>query len=128
MPDLDTQSIDSQLNNLRSSISDLGHRIDSHKTTTAATLSGGVFLLLLAAGAAYDLVAGKSAVWLALGMTREDLIWVASGLGGGAMLLLALSFVRLRGRDRSLDARLDRMEQEYAELLEHKDGSGGSRY
>ena len=115
------ESFDAQLKKLRSSISDLGHQLDSYKTKTAAALGGGVFLLLLAAGAAYDLIGRKSGAWLTLGVTRETLVWTASALGGGAIVLLLGAFVRIRRRDSNLDARLDQMERDYAELLERRD-------
>lgn len=120
---LDPDSVqprDAQLEKLRSSISDLGHQVDSYKTKTAAALGGGVFLLLLAAGSAYDLAANKSASWLMLGVTRETLAWVAYGVGGFAIVLVVLALIRIRRRDVTLDVRLDQMEQEYAEMLEHE--------
>jgi hypothetical protein len=114
------ESIDTQLTNLRSSISDLAHQIDLYKTKTGAALGGGVFMLLLAAGASYDLIAGKAAAWSMIGLTHQTLLSIAIGLVVGAVLLLALGLVRLKRRDASLDTRLDQMEQEYAVLLELK--------
>jgi hypothetical protein len=114
------ESIDTQLTNLRSSISDLAHQIDLYKTKTGAALGGGVFLLLLAAGAYYDLIAGKAAAWSMIGLTHQTLLSIATGLVVGAIVLLALGLVRLKRRDANLDTRLDQMEQEYAELLELK--------
>lgn len=128
MPDPDNvEPFDAQLKNLRSSISDLGHQVDSYKTKSAAALGGGVFLLLLAVGAAYDLVARKSGAWGTLGVARETLVWIACGLGGGAIVLLLFAFVRVRRRDSNLDARLDQLEQEYAELLDRRDAIARSR-
>ena len=119
MPDPDTaESVDAHLVTLRSSISDLGHDIDLYKAKTGAALGGGVFLLLLAAGAAYDLITGNSTAWLALGITRQTLTSILVGLAGVAIILLGLALVRLKRRDTSLEMKLDRMEQEYAELLE----------
>lgn len=114
------ESIDTQLTNLRSSISDLAHQIDLYKTKTGAALGGGVFLFLLAAGAYYDLIAGKAAAWSMIGLTHQTLLSIATGLVVGAIVLLTLGLVRLRRRDANLDTRLDQMEQEYAELLELK--------
>jgi hypothetical protein len=128
MPDPENvEAFDAQLKILRSSISDLGHEADSKKALTAAALGGGVFLLLLAAGAAYDLIVHKGDAWLTLGMTRETLTWAAGALGGGAIVLLLFGFVRVSTRDTNLDARLDQMEQEYAELLECRDAVARSR-
>ena len=120
------ESLDAQLKNLRSSISDLGYQVDSFKTKTAAALGLGVFLLLLAAGAAYDLVTAKRGVWLMLGVGREALVWIASGLGGIAASLLLVGFRRVRRSDDSEKARLEQMEHEYAELVERRDAGARS--
>jgi hypothetical protein len=117
------ESIDAQLTNLRSSISDLAYAIDLYKTKTGAALGGGVFMLLLAGGAGYDLIAGKAAAWSMVGLTHETLISIALVLAAGAILLLAIGLRRSRRRDASLDIRLDQMEQEYAELLDLKKSS-----
>ncbi len=128
MPDPDTvESADVHLVSLRSSISDLGHDIDLYKAKTGAALGGGVFLLLLAAGAVYDLIAGKGTAYLALGIARQTLISIAAGLAGVAMILLGIALVRLKRRDTSLEIKLDRMEQEYAELLEIRNEGRRSR-
>ncbi|MEK6285514.1 MAG: hypothetical protein AABO57_07220 [Acidobacteriota bacterium] len=128
MPDPDNvEPFDARLKNLRLGISDLGQQVDSYKAKTAAALGGGVFLLLLAAGAAYDLALRRGGARLTLGVTRETLIWIVSVVGGAAIALLLLAFVRVRRRDIELDARLDQMEQEYAELLERRDAVARSR-
>lgn len=116
------ESIDAQLTNLRSSISDLAYQIDLYKTKTGAALGGGVFMLLLAAGASYDLIIGKSAAWSMIGMTHQTLISIATGLVVGAILLLAIGLLRAKRRDASLDIKLDQMEHEYSELLDQKKG------
>ncbi len=118
--------LDTQLEKMRSSISDLGYQVDSYKTKTAAALGGGVFLLLLAAGAVYDLVAGKLGMWLNLGATRETLVWIAGGLGAGATILLVFGFRRVRRSEISTKARLEQMEQEYADLLERREAGARS--
>jgi hypothetical protein len=120
------EALDAQLKKMHSSISDLGYQVDSYKTKTAAALGGGVFLLLLAAGAAYDLVAGRVGVWLMLGATRETLVWITSGLGAGATILLVFGFRRGRRSEISPKAKLEQMEQEYAELLERRDAGARS--
>ncbi|MFY9555351.1 MAG: hypothetical protein WAV47_11630 [Blastocatellia bacterium] len=119
------ESIETRLRNLRSSISDLGYEVDSYKTKTAAALGVGVFLLLLAVGAAYDLVSGKGGVWLTIGVTRDSLVWISSGFGVIAIVLVAYAFIHVIRRDRGLDSRLEQMEQEYAELIELKDARAG---
>lgn len=128
MPDADNvEALDAQLKNLRSSISDLGYQVDSYKTRTAAAIGAGVFLLFLAAGAAYDLVARKGGVWLNLGLPRETLLWIAGALGVSATILLLLGFRRVRMSDTGVRAKLDLMERQYAELLERRDAGGRSR-
>jgi hypothetical protein len=122
MPDPDNvEFLEAQLKKMRSSIIDLGYQVDSYKTKTAAALGGGVFLLLLAAGAVYDLVAGKVGMWLTLGATRETLVWITSGLGAGATILLVFGFRRVQRSEISAKARLEELEQEYADLLERRD-------
>jgi hypothetical protein len=119
MPDQEpVESVDAHLIRLRSSISDLGHDIDLYKAKTGAALGGGVFLLLLAAGAAYDLITGNGTAWLALGIAQQTLTSILIGLAGVAIILLGIALVRLKRRDTTLEMKLDRMEQEYAELLE----------
>ncbi len=128
MPDSENvESRDAQLKNLRSSISDLGYQVDSHKTKTAAALGAGVFLLFLAAGAAYDLIAGKGGVWLFLGVTRETLVWITGGLGVTAAVLLIVGFWWVRLSDTGTRARLELMERDYAELLERSDAAARRR-
>jgi len=114
-------STDAELRTLRESISDIGHQIDSYKTKMAAALAGGVFALLLAAGAFYDLAVGKSRVWLLVGITRENLVWIAIALALVSFTLLGFGLLLLARRDRGLHEKLDQMEQEYADLLERKD-------
>ena len=127
MPDPDdVEFLEAQLKKMRSSISDLGYQLDSYKTKTAAALGGGVFLLLLAAGAAYDLIAGKVGMWLTLGVTRETLVWITSGLGAGATILLVFGFRRVQRSEVSAKARLEELEQEYADLLERRDAGAQS--
>jgi hypothetical protein len=121
MPDHDP--VESRLVQLRSNISDLGHAIDLYKAKTGAALGAGVFLLLLAAGAAYDLITDKGKAWLALGIARDTLVLIAVGLAATALIFLGIALVRVKRRDTGLDTQLDEMEQEYADLLELTDRS-----
>jgi membrane protein implicated in regulation of membrane protease activity len=105
---------------LRSRISDLAHKIDVHKAKTAASLGAGLFALLLAAGAGYDLIEGKSAAWSMVGVTRSTLTLIAIALAFTGVLLLTIGLLRVKRRDTSRDIELDKMEQEYADLLEVK--------
>jgi hypothetical protein len=109
-------SPDAELRNLRSEISDLGYQIDSHKTKTAGALAAGVFTFMLAAGALYDLAAGKSRVWSAIGIDPDALRWLGVGLGVVAIILLLAGLRLFLKRDQQLQAKLDRLEQTYAEL------------
>lgn len=122
------ESLDTQLSNLRSGISDLGYQIDSYKTKTAAALGAGVFLLFLAALAVYDLAVGKGGVWLMVGITGEALTWLAIGLGITATILLMVGLRRVSQTDAETSARLESLEREYAELLERRDSGAGGRF
>jgi hypothetical protein len=112
---------DAELQSLRSKISDLGYQIDSYKTKKAAAFGLGVFLLLLAIGAVYDLVTGHSGVWMTLGISRDNLTWIACGLGLTSLALLGFGAGLVMRRDKSLPARLEEMESEYAELVERNE-------
>src|SRR5262245_53779838 len=120
-----SNSIDAQLQDLRSRISDLGHEIDARKTKTAAALGAAVFLLLLSVGCFYDLATGKNSVWATVGVTREMLVWLAIGLAAAAVLMLAVAFISSRHRNEGLPEKLGQLEQEYAELLDRKSGVSG---
>ena len=109
---------DAELQSLRSQISDLGYQIDSYKTKKAAAFGLGVFLLLLAIGAVYDLVTGHSGVWMTLGISGDGLTWIAGGLGVVSLALLGFGAGLVIRRDKSLPARLEEMESEYAALIE----------
>jgi len=114
------ESIDDQLRNLRSNISDLGYEIDSFKAQTAGALGLGVFLVLLAALAAYDLFSGKQVVWQMLGVSRAALSWIAGAIGGVSVILLLYGLLRIKRSDNEAGARLEQMEQQYAELVERQ--------
>jgi hypothetical protein len=114
------EPIDAELMSLRSRISDLAYKIDIHKTKTGAALGAGLFALLLAAGAGYDLIEGKAAAWSMVGVTRSTLTLIALALAFTGVLLLTIGLLRVTHRDTSRDIELDKMEQEYADLLEVK--------
>jgi hypothetical protein len=124
MPDSDNcESIDDQLRNLRSNISDLGYEIDSFKAKTAAALGLGVFLLALSALAMFDVLSVKQVVWQMLGVTRDALIWIAAIGGSASVTLLLFGFLRVKRSDTGASTRLEQMEQQYAELVEQKSHS-----
>ena len=116
-------AIDQRLNQTRSRISDLGCEIDARKAAVARSMGGAVFLLMLAAGAAYDLVTHNAALSIALGVTRETLLRIALCCGLGGLALLVHAFVRSRFSDQSRDAELATLEHAYAELLDRKDST-----
>ena len=122
MPDFDRgNTVDAELQKLRSNISDLGYEIDSYKTKTAASLGGGVFLMLLAAGAGYDLLTRNGGIWLSVGLDHQQLVWLSGTFAVVALILLVIGFVRLRRRDYEAQSRLDQMARQYAELVERSD-------
>lgn len=116
---------DERLKEIRSRISDLGFEIDAAKASAGLMMGAGVFLTLLAALAFYDLFSGKAGVWLAVGITRDTLNWVAYGCGGVGVALIIQTLLRRLRRDRATEAELAGLEEEYARLIESKDSSGG---
>jgi hypothetical protein len=114
-------SIDKQVVEARSRISDLGFEIDAEKASAGLAMGGGVFLILLAALAGYDLLTGKAGIWLAVGVTRDTLTWIAYGCGAAGVALIALALARHYRRDRKRETELADLEQEYARLLDLKD-------
>lgn len=119
----DSLAVDRQLTELGSRIRDLGHEIDVRKATVARSMGGAVFLLVLALGAAYDLVTHNAALLVVLSVTRETLIRIAFGCGLVGLALLAHALVRSRLGDQTRDAELARLEQDYTELLDRKDSA-----
>lgn len=115
--------IDLRLTELGARISDLGHEIDARKATVARSMGGAVFLLMLAVGAAYDLMTHNAALLVVLGVTRETLTWIAFGCGLAGLALLAHALAWSRLGDQTRDAELARLEQDYAELLDRKDSA-----
>ena len=116
-----SDSIDKQLTHLRAQISDLGFELDSHKKSIAVSMGIGVFLLLLAAIAGYDLYNGKAGIWSPLGVSRDLLLFIAWGLGAVGVILLIQGFIQQQRRDRKPEARLAELEGEYSQLLERKE-------
>lgn len=119
----DALGIDQQLKEARSRISDLGHEIDARKAAVARSMGGAVFLLMLSAGAAYDLVTHNAALSTVLGVTRDTLLRIGLGCCLAGFALLAHAIVRLKFSDQSRDAELAELEQEYADLLDRKDST-----
>jgi len=115
------ESIDKQLTQLRSQISDLGFELDSHKKSIAVSMGVGAFLLLLAVIAGYVLYNGKDSIWLPLGVSRNLLLFIAWGLGGAGVILLIQGLIQQLRRDHEPEARLAELEGEYSRLLDDKE-------
>jgi hypothetical protein len=114
-------SINKQLTELRSQISDLGFEMDSHKMGIAASMGAGVFMLLLGMIAGYDRLAGNARIWAPLGITPDFLLLIALGLGVAGLFLLIQGYIRQRRRDREPEVRLAELQRQYSRLLDHKD-------
>lgn len=105
---------------MRSRISDLGFELDAEKAGLGLAMGAGVFLILLAALAGYDLMTGKAGVWIAIGITGDTLNLAAYGCGGVGVGLIAYALIRRLRRDRKREAELAELEQQYSRLLDHK--------
>lgn len=122
-PAASPDAMDKRMTELRGRISDLGYEMDAGKAGIAGMMGLGVFLFLLAALAAYDLLTGKAGVWASIGVTRDMLSWMAYGLGAVAGLLVVLALRRRLRPDRAREAELAELEEEYARLRERQDSS-----
>jgi hypothetical protein len=58
---------------------------------------------------------------MTLGISRDNLTWIACGLGLTSLALLGFGAGLVMRRDKSLPARLEEMESEYAELVERNE-------
>ena len=117
----ESSSTEKQIIEVRAAISDLGFELDAEKAGLGLAMGAGVFLILLAALAGYDLMTGKAGLWMAIGITRDTLNLVAYGCGGVGVALIAYALIRRLRRDREREAELYELEQEYSRLLSHKD-------
>jgi hypothetical protein len=116
----ESDQIDARIKQLRLKIDELGFEIDAYKNKTAAAMGGGIFLLLLASGALYDLAIGNASIQLALGLTRDQFYLLAFALAASSIALLLAGVIRQQKRDRVREAKLDELERELAALLERK--------
>ncbi len=114
------ESVDEHLGDLRSRISDLGSELDQTRAGIAAAMGAGAFFILLAAGAAYDLLKGNAGVWGDIGIPPEILQWGALILGAAGVRLLVGGITSRRRGDPARETELADLEQQYADLLEHK--------
>lgn len=114
----EASSTEKRILEVRSRISDLGFEIDAEKAGLGLAMGAGVFLILLAALAGYDLMTGKAGIWLSVGITQETLKLAAYGCGGVGVALIAQALIRRLRRDRKREAELETLEQEYSRLLD----------
>lgn len=114
-------STDKRIILLRSRISDLGFELDAEKAGLGLAMGAGVFLILLAGLAGYDLMTGKAGIWLAIGITQDTLKLAVYGCGGVGVALITYALIKRLRRDRKREAELDELEQEYSRLLDDKD-------
>ncbi|PYP87178.1 MAG: hypothetical protein DMF61_11075 [Blastocatellia bacterium AA13] len=101
---------------LKSQIRDLAAQVDSYKARTAAALGASVFILLIGAGAVYDILSGKSSLWSAVGLSRQGLSLLAGFCAIAGASLLMIGILRVRRRDRLKEAHLAALEEELADL------------
>jgi hypothetical protein len=112
-----SQTHEKRIAELRATIGDLAMEVDAHKAKIAGCVGGGVFLFLLAALAAYDLLTGHSGLWLSVGVGKDLLLWVAMGFGLLAFVAFAGALWLEKRRDRGRDQRMLELEQELERLL-----------
>jgi hypothetical protein len=117
----ESNRLESRMKELRSLISEEGQAVDAYKATTAAALGAGVFLGLLALGGGYEIIADNAGLWLGLGITHSTIYWITGILGFASIALFAIAAVRERQRDRNREARLDKYENELADLLDRQE-------
>ena|SRR5689334_4844700 len=110
--------LEKQMADVRGRISDIGYEIDASKAMAGYMMGGGVFLLLLAGLAAYDLLNGKAGIYQPLGITRDMLKWIAWGCAGLGAAAILQTLIRRRHRDRSRETELAELEEDYARLKE----------
>jgi hypothetical protein len=112
--------LERQLTDMRGRISDIGYEMDAGKAMIGYMMGGGVFLLLLAVLAAYDLLNGKAGIYQPLGVTRDTLKWIAWACGGVGVAAILQAVMRRRWRDRSRETELAELEEEYARLKDRQ--------
>jgi hypothetical protein len=121
--ELEADSLEERVSHLRSKISDLAIEIDAYKANIARCAGGGVFLFALAGLATYDLLTGKSGLWLSIGVTHENLLWLAIGLGVASIAAFAYALILDKKRDTARDHQMAALENELEQLLNRKTSS-----
>ena len=112
-----------RISELKSQVRELGDAVDSYKARTAGAMGGAVFLLLLGVGGAYDLLNGNQSISTTIGVTQNLFKWVTIILGSTGLVLLLVALRRESKRDRTIERRLARLEDELADLLEDEASS-----
>jgi hypothetical protein len=116
-------NLENRVNELRSKISDLAVEVDAYKANIARCAGGGVFLFALAGLATYDLLTGKSGLWLSVGVTHENLLWLAIGLGVAAVAAFACALFLDKKRDTVRENQMAELERQLEQLLKNKASS-----
>jgi hypothetical protein len=117
---LAADSLEKQANQLRSKISDLAIEVDAYQANIARCAGGGVFLFALAGLATYDLLTGKSGLWLSIGVSHKNLLWLAIGLGGTSIAAFAYALLLDKKRDTARENHMTALEHELEQLLASK--------
>jgi hypothetical protein len=117
----EVSTLENRIRDLRSQISDLAIDVDSHKANIARCAGGGVFLFALAALATYDLFTGKSGLWLSIGVTHKNLLWLTLGLGAGSISAFICALVLEKKRDTVRENQVAELGKELEQLLKRKD-------
>lgn len=124
--ELEAESLEKRVSQLRSKIGDLAIEIDAYKANIARCAGGGVFLFALAGLATYDLLTGKSGLWLSIGVTHENLLWLAIGLGVASIAAFAYALILDKKRDTVRENQLAALERELEQLVSSKTSSGNA--
>ena len=117
---LELDQIESQIAELRNQIGDLGSAIDTFKAKKGGAIGGGVFLMLLALIAIYDVRNGKANLWLAVGISGGLLKYIAGGFVIAALAAFALAVGLEKNRDHLREAKLAELQQQLETLLVRK--------
>lgn len=117
---IDLQHLETTISELRNQIRDLGSEVDAFKAKKGGAIGGSVFLLLLALIALYDLVNGKSNLWLAVGISGQMLKLITVGFVAASLALFSVAAILEKTRDQAQEAKLAELEQELETLLARK--------
>ncbi|MEW6127044.1 MAG: hypothetical protein AB1757_08395 [Acidobacteriota bacterium] len=114
---IEAQHLEKEIAELRNQISELALQVDAFKARKGGAVGGAIFLLLLAAIATYDLLNGKTGVWLSVGITPALLQFLAVAFAVIGFALLAYAWISERRRGELPEAKLAKLEDELERLL-----------